>query len=534
MKNFSILCSKLNENSSSKAKVNNLIHYLNCSDSVDASWALFFLLSYRNKRILRIKEINDLVKKLTNFPEWLLKECSSHVSDSIESATLIISKKYLSRTCELPTLAKFLEGELFLISNLSLEDKLSRIIDIWQLCDFNSCLIVNKIMTNTLRISITPQDIIKAIAQFSKLPEVTIATRLSKGWEPNSEYFKALLSDHSEVEMESLKPLSLQKEIQTYNLPAEIGNSSSYIAEIRLEGIRSQLINTSFGTQLWTEDHKNITQYFPEVIEAASKYIPLNTILVGQLIAIKNNRLLPFAQLKKRLDRKQPSNKLKLEIPINFLASDILYNQGTDIRNLVLTDRKNILADIFCENDLQSLKLVEDLKFSSWDELNNKRLEAKHKKALGIAVKSANNSFINNTDPGNYILWKTEQYKIYAALIYIQKEKPGKDKNIAQLTFAALQENELVSIVKLACELDKEIESNILSFAKQNSLESFGPIIRLKPEMIFELSFDSIAESSRNKSGITLKECRVTSYSQKETIKDVVNLAYLKSLNRTT
>jgi hypothetical protein len=44
---------------------------------------------------------------------------------------------------------------------------------------------------------------------------------------------------------------------------------------------------------------------------------------------------------------------------------------------------------------------------------------------------------------------------------------------------------------------------------KRNSLEKFGPVRTVKPELVFEIAFEGIAASARHKSGVALRFPRI-------------------------
>ena len=43
------------------------------------------------------------------------------------------------------------------------------------------------------------------------------------------------------------------------------------------------------------------------------------------------------------------------------------------------------------------------------------------------------------------------------------------------------------------------------SFVRRNTLETFGPVRTVKPELVFELGFEGIQASSRHKSGVAVR-----------------------------
>ena len=51
---------------------------------------------------------------------------------------------------------------------------------------------------------------------------------------------------------------------------------------------------------------------------------------------------------------------------------------------------------------------------------------------------------------------------------------------------------------------DEEIRQ-VDAFVRRNTLEKFGPVRTVKPELVFELAFEGIQRSSRHKSGIAVR-----------------------------
>src|SRR5207244_973118 len=55
---------------------------------------------------------------------------------------------------------------------------------------------------------------------------------------------------------------------------------------------------------------------------------------------------------------------------------------------------------------------------------------------------------------------------------------------------------------------DKEF-LQVDSFVKRNSIEKFGPVRTVKPELVFEIAFEGIAASNWHKSGVALRFPRI-------------------------
>ena len=98
-----------------------------------------------------------------------------------------------------------------------------------------------------------------------------------------------------------------------------------------------------------------------------------------------------------------------------------------------------------------------------------------------------------------------------------------------EYTFAVWKGNSLVPVTKIRDNLDEEFKNEVTTFINKNTLERFGPVRTLKPELIFEISYSSISESSRHKSGVTLRNPVVIRLCKDKSSKDVAKLNDLKS-----
>ncbi|MBD0289157.1 MAG: ATP-dependent DNA ligase, partial [Flavisolibacter sp.] len=68
------------------------------------------------------------------------------------------------------------------------------------------------------------------------------------------------------------------------------------------------------------------------------------------------------------------------------------------------------------------------------------------------------------------------------------------------------------------------------AFVKHNSIEKFGPVRTVKPELVFELAFEGIAASNRHKSGVALRFPRILRWRKDKKPEEINTLADLKKM----
>jgi DNA ligase 1 len=93
--------------------------------------------------------------------------------------------------------------------------------------------------------------------------------------------------------------------------------------EDKYDGIRCQLHRAGDEVRCYSRDLNDITGQFPEVAEAA-RSLPWAGILDGEILAWKDGTVLPFLALQARLGRKAPSAAIRAEIPVIYVAYDVL------------------------------------------------------------------------------------------------------------------------------------------------------------------------------------------------------------------
>src|SRR5438874_9296512 len=93
--------------------------------------------------------------------------------------------------------------------------------------------------------------------------------------------------------------------------------------EDKYDGIRGQLHKEGERVVLYSRDLNEVTAAFPEV-SAAAGAVPHDVLLDGELLAFKAGIVRPFFELQHRLGRKVVSAQLLAEVPVMFVAFDLL------------------------------------------------------------------------------------------------------------------------------------------------------------------------------------------------------------------
>ena len=131
----------------------------------------------------------------------------------------------------------------------------------------------------------------------------------------------------------SFSPISLNLPFEL--LPEKLGPPEGWIAEWKFDGIRAQLLKRGAGWRLWSRGEELISDSFPDLAVLAA-VLPDRVALDGEIVVARGAEdvegIEAFALLQQRLNRKTLTDKHIAELPVAFIAYDLLEEDGVDLR----------------------------------------------------------------------------------------------------------------------------------------------------------------------------------------------------------
>jgi DNA ligase-1 len=131
---------------------------------------------------------------------------------------------------------------------------------------------------------------------------------------------------------------------------------------------------------------------------------------------------------------------------------------------------------------------------------------------------------------GDWWKWKVNPLTVDAVLVYAQAGHGRRAGLFTDYTFAIWDGDTLVPFAKAYSGLtDAEIRE-VDAFVRRNTLEKFGPVRTVKPELVFELAFEGIQRSTRHKSGIAVRFPRMARWRRDKPASEADTLGTVKAL----
>ena len=535
MKDFARLFADLDETNKTNEKVAVLKNYFTTVADDDKIHTLALFTGRKPKRQINATLVKLWAIEMANIPQWLFEESYQVVGDLGETIALLLPEA--NGINERP-LAEWI-AEINLLGSLTEEERKQWLISSWSSLSRQERFVFNKILTGSFRVGVSQNLIIKALSEISGLDAATLTHRIMGNWSPDSFSFHDLLQEQDASDDASRPyPFCLAYAIQETSdkqktaeeIEADLGAPAEWQAEWKWDGIRAQAIHRKGKIFIWSRGEDLATDKFPE-LHPFLFGLPDGTVLDGEAICFIDGKPMPFNALQTRIGRKNLTKKILTENPMAFIAYDCLEFAGDDIRSMPLMHRRSVLEKLHSLSDYKDVfRLSPVIQFDSWRELYDLRLTSRENVAEGFMLKRLSSIYQTGRKRGDWWKWKVDPLSVDAVMIYAQKGHGRRADLYTDYTFAVWDGDKLVPFAKAYSGLtDKEIKQ-VDYFVKRNTLEKFGPVRTVKPELVFEIGFEGINKSTRHKSGVALRFPRILRWRHDKKIEDADTIEVLRAL----
>jgi len=528
MKHFAELVRRLGTSTKTNDKMDALVQYFAAANDADKVWVIAIFSGRRPKRAVNTTQLATYAVELIDLPFWLFEESYHTVGDLAETITLLLPPKTATAAND-KTLSFYIEA-LKRLEKQPEEERKRFILESWMEMNENERFVFNKLITGAFRIGVSQKLIVNALGKTVQLEPSVIAHRISGNWDPSTISFDELLGEHVlSTDWSKPYPFYLAYAIEEPQLETLLGEPADWQAEWKWDGIRGQIIKRNNELFVWSRGEDLMTEKFPEYASLNS-VLPDGLVMDGEIIPSLDGKPLPFALLQTRIGRKNVTKKQLTEVPICFFAYDILEFEGEDWRPRPLVERRAKLEEIVAAAKHERLLLSETVPFNTWEGLAELRKGSREMGAEGFMIKKKDAAYGVGRKRGDWWKWKIDPLVIDAVMIYAQKGAGRRSNLYTDYTFAVKDGDKLIAFTKAYSGLTDKEFARVDAFVKRNSIEKFGPVRTVKPQLVFEIAFEGIAASNRHKSGVALRFPRISRWREDKSPDEINTLADLKQL----
>jgi DNA ligase-1 len=535
MKELAILFARLDETNKTNEKVRILKEYFERVSDEDKIHTLALFTGRKPRRQINTTLVKTYAIEKAGITPWLFDESYQVVGDLGETIALLLPPPASSANRSLSVWMT----EIVNLHKLSEEEKKNWLLASWDMLGTQERFVFNKVLGGSFRVGVSQNLIIKALSDQYHVEPPILTHRIMGKWDPFTFRFDELIQEEdASDDLSRPYPFFLAYPVQETSdqsksvseLEKALGDFRLWQAEWKWDGIRAQAIHRAGSIFIWSRGEDLVTDKFPELHGFISE-LPEGTVLDGEAICFSNEQPLPFNVLQTRIGRKNLTKKILTESPMAFIAYDVLEHHGRDIRSLPLNERRKILEALHLESrSKRTFRLSARIVFENWEQLHELRKEARAYHAEGFMLKRLDSPYLTGRKRGAWWKWKVDPLSVDAVMIYAQKGHGRRADLYTDYTFGVWDGDKLVPFAKAYSGLTDEEIRRVDSFVKRNTLERFGPVRTVKPQLVFEIGFEGINYSSRHKSGIAIRFPRILRWRHDKKIEEADKLETLKNL----
>ena len=305
-------------------------------------------------------------------------------------------------------------------------------------------------------------------------------------------------------------------------------SSPSLLVEEKYDGIRAQIHKDSAGkVRMFSRTRDELIE-FPELASPLS-HLPGELILDGEILAWRGSRPLPFTELQKRLGRKHLDLFIQSDIPVLFVAFDLLYQNGELLLDQPLSQRKARLQSLLqrAQTILRAANYTNCDSPAAVQQAFQDALAAGHE---GIVAKLPDSPYTPGRRGGYWFKLK-EPYATLDVVVTSVEYGHGKRHTVlSDYTFAVRDGDQLLNVGKAYSGLTDAEIAELTEFFKQHTLEEHGHSRSVEPLIVLEVAFNNIQKSTRHSSGYALRFPRIVRLRPDKSPAEIDTLSTVASL----
>lgn len=303
---------------------------------------------------------------------------------------------------------------------------------------------------------------------------------------------------------------------------------------------------------IYSRNREDITESFPELAEAFAHVGETGAgalIFDGEILGwdLDQARALPFAILGQRIGRKRVPDDIRRQIPVIFMAFDLMYADGRLQLDLPLRDRRNKLEGIVEElveavcspveaprpsataapqsalfdeasgpatrpnvKGVGRLHLSPSRLVESAEDIDRAYADARARANEGVMLKAANSAYLPGRRGLAWVKLKRELATLDVVITGAEFGSGRRAQFLSDYTFAVRgPAGELLNVGKAYSGVtDLEI-TELTDWLKAHTLVDHGHFRTVEPQIVLEVAFNNIMRSDRHASGFALRFPRI-------------------------
>jgi DNA ligase-1 len=409
-------------------------------------------------------------------------------------------------------------------------------------CDALTAKYVVKILTGELRIGLREGLLEAAIADAFDRPQAAVSRALMLTGDAGETAVLALEGRLDEAHLRLMHPIKFMLASPAEDADEILRRLGPTVwVEDKYDGVRAQLHREGDTVRIYSRDLNEVGDQFPEIVEAAAG-LEWDGILDGEILAYSEGHVLPFLTLQTRLGRKNPPESVRSEVPVVFVAFDVLA-LGPRLDGGVVPLLQFPLAERRRKLESLGLPSVESggrfalshlVTAQSADALERVFAEARSRRNEGLMVKDPDSGYSPGRRGLGWLKMKRALATLDCLVVGVEVGHGKRHGVLSDYTFAVRDEatGRLATIGKAYTGLTDAEIAEMTRWFEEHTIRQFGRYRQVEPLVVVEVAFDVIQRSNRHQSGFALRFPRIVRIRGDKSPTEIDTLANVETIYR--
>ncbi len=304
------------------------------------------------------------------------------------------------------------------------------------------------------------------------------------------------------------------------------------ICERKIDGFRAQLHIDKQGSKIYSRNQEDVTNAFPEILDSITATIKEHVspcILDGEIVSLVDNKPVFFQDISTRILRKTDIASSAKKMPCYYFIFDILLFRGKSLLQTDLQKRKEIVDRMPTSNHI---RIISSETLSDTEKINHLFQEAINEGYEGLMLKDPHSLYLAGRRGKGWLKLKGTLPTLDLVIVGAEWGHGRRTDWLSNYHLAARGLNEFQVIGKTFKGLTDDEFSQMTDRLKSLTVteESYG--LSVQPQVIVEVEFDNIQESSKYASGMALRFARIKRIRNDKSVDEVDSIETVHQLYR--
>ncbi|SIR65277.1 DNA ligase-1 [Haladaptatus litoreus] len=311
------------------------------------------------------------------------------------------------------------------------------------------------------------------------------------------------------LEVQLFRPVKAMLAQKAESVADALEATDQPLVEYKYDGMRVTIHIRGDEVRIFTRRLEDVTAQFPDIVTAVHEAVAAdNAIIEAEVVGYDpdTGRPIPFQEFSKRIKRKTNINAMVAEYPVTVHVFDLLYHTDESLLNTPLSNRLDRLETLIDQGG-ETIQRATNRRLPSLEEASSFYRDALAAGQEGLMVKNLNAAYQPGSRVGYMLKVKPMMEPLDLVVVQAKWSEGRKSDWLGRLRLACwdAEREELREVGRMFSGLT-DAELREITAKLEPLIQSVdGRTAHLRPEVVIEVEYEEIQQSTKYDSGYALR-----------------------------